>query len=35
MKVKAPKGTTTAIFKIVLKTNGRSTTQTKRVQVKA
>jgi len=35
MKVKAPKGTTAAIFKIVLKTNGRPTTQTKRVQIKA
>ena len=35
MKVKAPKGTTAAIFKIVLETNGRPTTQTKRVQVKA
>jgi sugar lactone lactonase YvrE len=35
MKVKAPKGTTPAIFKIVLKTNGRTTTQTKKVQVKA
>jgi sugar lactone lactonase YvrE len=29
------KGTTAAIFKIVLKTNGRPTTQTKRVQIKA
>jgi tripartite motif-containing protein 71 len=35
MKVNAPKGTTPATFKIVLKTNGRPTTQTKRVQVKA
>lgn len=35
MPVKAPKGTTKATFTIVLKTNGRPTTQTKRVQVKA
>jgi sugar lactone lactonase YvrE len=35
MKVKAPRGTTAGVFKIVLKTNGRPTTQTKRVQVKA
>lgn len=35
MKVKAPKGTTAALFKIVLKTNGRPTTQTKKVQVRA
>jgi tripartite motif-containing protein 71 len=34
MKVKAPKGTTTAIFTIVLKTNGRPT-QKKSVHVKA
>ena len=36
MPVKAPKGTTTAAtFTIVLKTNGRPTTQTKSVRVKA
>jgi sugar lactone lactonase YvrE len=36
MPVKAPKGTTTtATFSIVLKTNGRPTTQTKSVRVKA
>jgi hypothetical protein len=36
MPVKAPKGmTTTATFTIVLKTNGRPTTQTKSVRVKA
>jgi hypothetical protein len=36
MPVKAPKGTTTtATFTIVLKTNGRPTTQTKSVHVKA
>jgi sugar lactone lactonase YvrE len=35
MKVKAPRGTTTATFKIVLKTNGRPTTQTKSVKVRA
>jgi sugar lactone lactonase YvrE len=35
MPVKAPKGTTKATFTIVLKTNGRPTTQTKAVSVKA
>ena len=35
MPVKAPKGTTQATFTIVLKTNGRPTTQTKSVKVKA
>jgi sugar lactone lactonase YvrE len=35
MKVHAPKDTTTATFTIVLKTNGRPTTQAKRVRVTA